>query len=234
MCNDSDNNKLTNAAKIYCENRSDINFITLLVALRKCDTWVPMMAADDGAIPYILESEDGMKFYPTFSEESQIPDEYAESLTWAQIPFETSARFILDSAEINNMLLNAFTNSVVISEENLRVLMKENAAERVVDESVLKLITADGDKTADEIKRRAYKFFYDRKDVKKAYFAKLLNGKELSYVFIVDVDGDAQAMFKELFEAIGEANITMPIDYTVYPSLKEQLEEIDCLPFFTV
>ena len=54
----------------------------------------------------------------------------------------------------------------------------------------------------------------------------------MSYVFVADVEGDAQGMFKELFETIGQADISMPRDYTVYPTLKEQLDKIGCAPFF--
>ena len=161
-----------------------------------------------------------------------VPEEYAQSLTWAEVPFEAAAGYIMESTEVNNMLLNAFTKSVVISEESIRIIMNENASEHVVNGETLKLYSADGDGEAAEIKRKAYAFFYDRKDVKKAYFARLLSGAEMSYVFVVDIEGDPQEMFSALFETIGQTDISMPIDYTVYPSLKEQLEELGCEPFF--
>lgn len=228
----NDNQLLTMAANAYCTDKNDTNFLTVLAVLKKTDTWVPMMETEIGAVPYILESEDGVQFYPIFSEENQIPNEYAESLTWAQVPFAASAKYIMESTEVNNILLNAFTSGVVIPEESVRVLMNEDASERAVSDDKLKLFSADGEGEAEEIKRKIYAFFSGRRDVKKAYFAKLMNGVEMSYILVVDTDGDSRKMFSELFETIGNNSYTMPIDYTVYPSLKEQLEGIGCEPFF--
>lgn len=224
-------NDLTKAAELYNEDNSDINFITLLAVLKKTETWVPLMETEYGALPYILESEDGTQFYPVFSEENQIPKEYAESLSWACLPFESSAKYIMESIEVNNMLLNAFTKSVVIPEESVRVLMNENASEHAVDGDGLKLFISEGEES-DVLRNKAYEFFKTRDDVKKAYFAKLMNGVEMSYVFVVDVEGNAQEMFAALFKYLGDTELTMPVDYTVYPSLKPQLEEIGCAPFF--
>ena len=226
-------NELTAAAELYFEDKSDINFITLLAVLKKTEAWVPLMETEFGAVPYILESEDGVQFYPMFSEESQIPSEYAENLSWATLPFEASAKYLMESTEVSNMLLNAFTKSVIIDEESVRVLMNENTDEYAADGEALKLFAAEDDEVK-MIKAKALDFFKGRTDVKKAFFAKLLNGVEMSYIFIVDVDGDAQNMFKELFEAVGQADISMPIDYTVYPGLKQQLENAECEPFFAV
>lgn len=230
----NDNQLLTQAAKTYCEDKNDTNFLTVLAVLKKAETWVPMMETEIGAVPYILESEDGVQFYPVFSEENQIPTEYAESLTWAQVPFAASAKYIMESTEVSNMLLNAFTSGVVIPEESVRVLMNEDVSERAVSDDKLKLFSADGESEAEEIKRKACAFFGGRTDVKKAYFAKLMNGVEMSYILVVDTEGDSRKMFSELFATIGSDSFTMPIDYTVYPSLEEQLEEIGCGPFFEV
>ena len=112
--------------------------------------------------------------------------------------------------------------------------MNENTDEYAADGEALKLFAAEEDDEVKMIKAKALDFFKGRTDVKKAFFAKLLNGVEMSYIFIVDVDGDAQNMFKELFEAVGQADISMPIDYTVYPGLKQQLENAECEPFFAV
>ena len=224
-------NELTKAAELYNEEPSDINFITLLAVLKKSETWVPLMETEYGALPYILESEDGTQYYPLFSEERQIPKEYAESLDWACLPFEASAKFVMESVEVSNMLLNAFSKSVVIPEESVRVVMKENAAEHAVDSAGLKLFAAEGAE-AETLKNKAYEFFGGREDVSKAYFAKLLNGAEMSYVFVVDVNGNAQEMFEALFKSLGDTELSMPVDYTVYPSLQQQLEEIGCAPFF--
>ena len=227
-------NPLTMAAEAYNEDKNDTNFLTVLALLKSTETWVPLMETQYGAMPYILETEDGVQFYPVFSEESQIPAEYAESLSWATLPFESSAKYIMESTEVSNMLLNAFTRSVVIPEESIRVLMNENADEYAADGTSLELFPIGDEAEAQTIKEKATAFFAGRTDVKKAYFAKLLNGVEMSYVFVVDVDGDAQSMFKEFFDAVGQADISMPIDYTVYPALKEQLEKINCEPFFAV
>ena len=227
-------NPLTLAAEVYNEDNNDTNFLTVLAVLKSRETWVPLMETEYGAVPYILESEDGTQFYPLFSEESQIPAEYAESLSWATLPFESSAKYIMESTEVSNMLLNAFTKSVIISEESVRVLMNENAAEYAADGGALELFPVEDDGEAQKIKERAAAFFKERTDVKKAYFAKLKNGVEMSYIFIVEVDGDAQSMFAALFESIGRADISMPIDYTEYPALKAQLEKIECQPFFEV
>lgn len=228
----TDNRKLTEAAEAYSKDGSDINFVTVLALLKKCNTWVPMTETENGVLPYILETEDGMQFYPAFSEESQVPDEYAQSLLWTQVPFEATAEYVMASTEVSGILLNAFTSSTVIGEDAIRVLMKKNTQEHVVNESDLKLSLCEDGGEAAEIKRRAYAFFYDRKDVKKAYFAKLQNGGEMSYIFIVDAAGDTQSMFADLFATIGKSDISMPIDYTLFPSLKEQIEEIGCQPFF--
>ena len=225
-------NQLTQMADLCHDDNNDTNFITLLAVLKKTEAWVPMMETEIGAMPYILESADGTQFYPVFSEENQIPKEYAESLTWAQVSFDASARYIMESTEVSNMLLNAFTKSVVIPEESIRVLMNENASEHAVKNDDLKLFAIEADAESEAIREKANAYFSGRNDVKKAYFAKLLNGVEMSYVFVADVDGDAQGMFKELFETIGQADISMPIDYTVYPTLKEQLDKIGCAPFF--
>ena len=230
----AEKNPLTLAAEVYNEDGNDTNFLTVLAVLKNCETWVPLMETEYGAVPYILESEDGTQFYPLFSEESQIPAQYAESLFWATLPFASSAKYIMESTEVSNMLLNAFTKSVIIPEESVRVIMNENAAEYAADGGSLELFPAEKDGEAKEIQERAAAFFAERSDVKKAFFAKLKNGVEMSYIFVVEVDGDAQSMFSALFESIGRADISMPIDYTEYPALKEQLEKIECEPFFAV
>lgn len=225
-------NQLTQMADLCHDDNNDTNFITLLAVLKKTEAWVPMMETEIGAMPYILESADGTQFYPVFSEENQIPKEYAESLTWAQVSFDASARYIMESTEVSNMLLNAFTKSVVIPEESIRVLMNENASEHAVKNDDLKLFAIEADAESEAIREKANAYFSGRNDVKKAYFAKLLNGVEMSYIFVVEAEGDTQSMFAGLFEAVGETTVSMPIDYTLYPSLKEQLEEIGCEPFF--
>jgi len=231
---ENNENRLTAAAKYYNEDNSDTNFLMVLAVLKNSETWVPLMETDNGVMPYILETEDGVQFYPLFSEESQIPAEYAESLFWAELPFETSAKYVMESTAVKHMLLNAFSCSVVIPEDAVRVLMNENAAEYAADGAALEIFPAGDSDEARHIEKRALEFFSSREDVKKAYFAKLKNGGEMSYVFVADVEGDAQSMFKGLFEAVGQADISMPIDYTVYPSLKEQLEAAGCEPFFTI
>ena len=225
-------NPLTQAAEAYNEDNNDTNFLTVLAVLKKTEAWVPLMETEYGAVPYILESEDGTPFYPIFSEESQIPSEYAESLSWATLPFESSARYIMESTEVSNMLLNAFTKSVVISEASVRIMMNENNAEYAADGGNLELFPIADDAEALNIQEKALSFFKERTDVKKAYFAKLKNGVEMSYIFIAEVEGNAQSMFAALFEAIGQAEITMPVDYTEYPALSQQLEKIECEPFF--
>ena len=61
-------NTLTIAAEAYNEDGNDTNFLTVLAALKKTETWVPLMETEYGAMPYILESENGTQFYPVFSE----------------------------------------------------------------------------------------------------------------------------------------------------------------------
>lgn len=128
------------------ENTAE-NFTTMLCFLRNTSVVVPVrvnlskhdkkkldgaekgerVSNDDPVhmIPDILKNPDGKKYFPVFSCEKQMPDDYRKDFSNAVIPFmECVASFEESKDNLDGIVLDAFTVPVILNRDIIEIAKK--------------------------------------------------------------------------------------------------------------
>lgn len=74
--------------------------------------------------PDILGKQDGSLLFPVFSQQSQAPEEYRQRFLWVRLTFLDCAQIALALPGVQAVVVNAFTQNVVLSEKTLRNLVQ--------------------------------------------------------------------------------------------------------------
>jgi hypothetical protein len=74
--------------------------------------------------PDMLESEDGTRYLALFSMEDQMPADYRDEFDLIPMTFEECYRLARDTAEIDSMVLDGFTEPMIIDYTLAEVILK--------------------------------------------------------------------------------------------------------------
>jgi hypothetical protein len=72
--------------------------------------------------PDILMTGDGKKFFPAFSRKEEAPEDYRGHFSWVSLPFENVAAMVMQREELAGLVLNAFSESVVLVREIVAIV----------------------------------------------------------------------------------------------------------------
>ncbi len=101
-------------------NVSDAQAESILSA----DKHAPIIPNEDISFtPDLLQSEDGI-FMPIFSSEGQLKTEYAQNFSMMRISAVQCIRLMLQMPDINGLVLDAFTEAMLIPKESAEIILK--------------------------------------------------------------------------------------------------------------
>lgn len=132
----------------FAKDRSNENFVKIMECLEKATVIVPTLmpenvsredmkqakagkaikiSKDARFTPCLLKKENGEQAFPIFSSRSQIPEDKASPAVLA-IPFFTCVSMVMANVEkVEAVVLNPFTQSVVIPKQVLEVAQKRSS-----------------------------------------------------------------------------------------------------------
>lgn len=142
-----DNTELEKLTEIFAKDRSKENFVKIMEQLEKSTILVPTLlpenvsdeelrqakagkniklAKDAKFTPCLLRKETGEQALPIFSSGSQIPSDKTSPATLA-IPFFSCVSMVMANSEkVDTVVLNPFTQSIVINRQVLEVALKRS------------------------------------------------------------------------------------------------------------
>ncbi len=143
-----DNTELEKLIAAFSQDRSKENFVKIMEQLEKSTVFVPTMTPENLSredmeqakrgkqvklsketrfTPCLLKKENGEQALPIFSSQSQIPKEKASPAVLA-MPFFSCVSMVMANIEkVEAVVLNPFTQSVVITKQILEVAQKRSA-----------------------------------------------------------------------------------------------------------
>ena len=110
-----DGSVLLDLKKAYLEDDSEENLYALLSCLRDSEVVVPVSSDAEGVVaPDILQGPDRNLYFPVFSQEAQIPEDYDESSTGVRLPMLRCIRLAHESQGTSGLVLDAFTDVLML------------------------------------------------------------------------------------------------------------------------
>lgn len=152
-----DNTELETLTAAFAKDRTQGNFVKVMEQLEKCTIFVPTMMPENISseelkqvkagkdvkltketkfTPCLLKKETGEQAFPIFSSKSHMPKDKTSPAVLA-MPFFTCVSMVLANADkVEAVILNPFTQSIVITKQILEVAQKrstmpKNAAKTV-------------------------------------------------------------------------------------------------------
>ena len=74
--------------------------------------------------PDVLKNGDGKLFFPGFSVQEEAPEAYRSHFSWVKMPVSSCVRITLESKNLEGLVFNAFSHSVVLPKPLLEILAK--------------------------------------------------------------------------------------------------------------
>ncbi len=110
-----DGSVLLDLKKAYLEDDSEENLYALLSCLRDSEVVVPVSSDAEGVVaPDILQGPDRNLYFPVFSQEAQIPEDYDESSSGVRLPMLRCIRLAHESQGTTGLVLDAFTDVLML------------------------------------------------------------------------------------------------------------------------
>lgn len=237
--------------------RSEASMMSVIHALQESNVWVPMTVKlseeDVQALmnvkksemvttkngmkmqPAMLKTQDDEWYYPVFTSKEQAPEAYRKGISMVNLSFRQYAMAALNNPNIKGMVVNAFEKSFVLPKDFLMAMTNTFTEAHKLDKNAqISLIPLQNTFKERLMMEKAEQFFEKNESVKKAYAAKLNTDGSISYVLVVDAPGlNPQTFFSALHQEMEPLKMGQRMDYVMYPMFREQLETIECEPFFT-
>lgn len=239
------------------EERSEASMMSVLHALQESNVWIPMtvkLSEEDAQTlkdaknsdmvttkngltmqPAMLKTQEDEWYYPVFTSKEQAPEQYRKGLSMVNLSFRQYAMTALNNPNIKGMVVNAFEKSFVLPKDFLMAMTHTFTEAHKLDKNAnISLIPLQNTFKERLMMEKAEQFFEKYESVKKAYAAKLNTDGTISYVLVVDASGlNPQTFFSALHQEIEPLKMGQRMDYVMYPMFQEQLEHIECEPFYT-
>lgn len=181
---------------------------------------------EPGNKPDILVDKDGKHFLSIFSMKDEAPGWYRNNFPWKKLPFKDALRYLIGRDDWEGVIVNPFSHSLVIPSTLLSVITGRRTQSReVVTQTAINLRPVG--KEADALKLAAIHFMKKR-NVIKAYLARMTVNEKESYVFAVQHREPEEELFAEMRQQLFAIPMTLPVYYASYSSLKLQLLGSGC------
>ena len=125
--------------------------LNILSYLKTCTIWVPCTAnyserdvqkflnGKKGDVittedemrmkPDILKNESGNFYFPVFSTKDEAPESYSNNFSWMNLPFVQCCNLVKNHADTNEIIINAYSNSLIIKQELIDIVMKDSQSQ---------------------------------------------------------------------------------------------------------
>lgn len=174
--------------------------------------------------PGIITNQDGEKFFPAFSDKSQIPEDYAKKFSMIAVPFASCCDLATKIPECSKLLINPFTKQFIINAKLADTIAKTVRKQQDKRKAVIEFSTPEPE-TAPLVDN-VIKWFENVPEIQKAYFSKMKNQDKVSYVFIIDCPADkCKELFPMLIEHLKTTKTKMPVTLMLYEQLKKAADE---------
>ena len=77
--------------------------------------------------PDMLKHTSGQIFFPLFSQKEEAPADYADGFSWVKMPIAQCCRLAKNNPDCNGIIVNAFTNSLLITNELIEIILNHLA-----------------------------------------------------------------------------------------------------------
>lgn len=224
------NPHITKLIEDFYENQNSDTFKTVLDALLTSVMLVPMAPVPNDNSdkknvqfrPGLVTNQDGEKFFPVFSEKTQIPEDYGKNFSMVAIPFPSCCDLATKIPECGKIIVNPFTKQFIVNSNIANAIAQGNQKQNEKKGAMIEFSTPEPE-TAPLVES-VVKWFEKTSEIKKAYFSKMKNQDKISYVFIIDCDNH-QELFPQLIEHIKSSKIEMPVTLMLYSQLKKIADE---------
>ena len=130
---------LTELIKIYNQNQSPQTLMPILQCLMdRTVVGVPMRVSEEdmklleasrakqekapakiSMKTVVLKTPEGVNYLPVFSTRGEVPQEFFEKYYWLQMPFKECAKLVKSMEQVDQIIINTFTQRLVLPEETL-------------------------------------------------------------------------------------------------------------------
>lgn len=81
--------------------------------------------------PDILKNEAGNLYFPVFSTKDEAPESYAKNFSWMNMSFVQCCNLVKSHAETDEIIINAYSNSLVIKKELIDIVLKQSQTQNI-------------------------------------------------------------------------------------------------------
>lgn len=211
----------------FHDNQNNDTFKVVFDALLPSVLLVPMAPVpNDGKTdnmqfrPGIITNQDGEKFFPVFSDKFQIPEDYGKKFSMVALPFAACCDLATKIPECQKMLINPFTKQFIINANLAGAVAKTARQQQDKRKTIVEFSTPEPETAS--LVEDVVKWFETVPEIEKAYFSKMKNQNNVSYVFIIDCPEEkGKELFPQLIEHIKATGTKMPVTLMLYKHLKE-------------
>lgn len=136
-----DGRVLLNLKNLFLEERNKDNLNIVLACLQDSDVIVPMVekpsAETNETVTMnvdLVTSSEGKLYFPMFTTESQIPEDYRSRFTMVVLPAVECIRTALKSEQLEGIILDPFTKPMDMPMPLAEIVLKIPSTFRTVDE----------------------------------------------------------------------------------------------------
>ncbi len=180
----------------------------------------------------IIKTKEEKNFLIAFTSEPEV-HKWQKQKTQQSIiyTFEDYAMIICNNENIDGFIIDPMGCNLVFTEEMIREIKQNITTESVMEKDTQIQLGVPKDYPEDLV-RKLKDLFMNISDVKKAYLLLMTKGEELSYLLVIDAQGNA----KQYFNTIATASIpflnNMPLNFVEANTDLGQKIASDFTPFF--
>lgn len=179
--------------------------------------------------PDILKNRDGKLFFPVFTMTEEVPDRYRKNFSWVQQPFKEAMRFLSGRHDLEAVVINAFSKSIIIPVPIINMIMGEVSQKKTQNIDEITQLYPVG-REGYSLKKHAIEFC-EKHNVSKAYLAKKLVCGKQSYVFAIKHAG-SDSFFEQMRQYLSSIHTQIPIEVMPYSALKTKLKNTEVKMFY--
>jgi hypothetical protein len=225
------NQHITELIDKFYENQNNDSFKNVIDAILPATLLVPMVPVpgDENSDkkqfrPGLITNQKNEKFFPAFTERSQVPDDYASKFTLVAVPFAACCDLTTKVPECEKLLVNPFTKQFIINANLAGAVVKASQQQSQKRKGMIEFTTPEPE--TESLVKTVVKRFEDVPEIQKAYFSKMKNQDQISYVFIIDCPADkCQELFPQIIDYIKSEKIEQPVTLMLYEQLKKVADE---------
>lgn len=227
------NTILKNEIAAFSKDPNTENSVSLLHCMHQSLVFVPGKIEADGSVtpngqknirftPTMIKNKNGINYFPVLTSRDEAPIIKGKKIGGLTIPFKTACDMTDKRTDCNAIMINPFSDKFIVPEHMYKNVLRIGAAssplheKRIMKgENVMFFGPEQGDSS---IKDKAKKAFIEYPCILKAYFTRMIQGGQMSYLFIMETENDFidyRDMFAELAKKIGTKDLRLPLTFAL-------------------